>query len=84
VRDGLCAVGIRAHYFSPEIKANRFPVRFTDEMEVPFEYSLQFRYENQQDNADDILWLLPKEMKKAGVPAMLGVETENVLPLYMD
>jgi molybdate transport system ATP-binding protein len=84
LREGLCAVGIRAHYFSPEIKTNRFPVRFTDEMEEPFEYCLQFRYENQQDNAQDILWLLPKGMKRTGVPAMLGVEPDNVMPLYRD
>jgi molybdate transport system ATP-binding protein len=82
LREGLRAVGIRAHYFSPEIKANRFSVRFTDEMEEPFEYAIQFRYENQQDNAQDILWLLPKKMKSAGIPVMLGVEPENVLPLY--
>ncbi|MDR2923570.1 MAG: ATP-binding cassette domain-containing protein [Treponema sp.] len=84
LREGLRAVGIRAHYFSPEIKANRFPVRFTGEMEEPFEYTMQFRYENQKDNAQDILWQFPKEMKSAGVPAVLGVEPENVLPLYGD
>jgi molybdate transport system ATP-binding protein len=82
LREGLCAVGIRAHYFNPEIRQNRFPVRFTGGMEEPFEFSLQFRYENQQDNTEDILWLFPKEKKGAGVPAMLGVEPENVLPLY--
>jgi molybdate transport system ATP-binding protein len=82
VRDGLCAVGIRAHYFNPEIRQNRFPVRFTDGIEEPFEFCLQFRYENQPDNTQDVLWLLPKEKKGADVPAMLGVEPENVLPLY--
>jgi len=82
VREGLCAVGIRAHYFDPEIRQNRFPVRFTGEMEEPFEFSMQFRYENQKNNTEDILWLFPKEKKSAGVPATLGVEPENVLPLY--
>jgi molybdate transport system ATP-binding protein len=82
VRDCLCAVGIRAHYFDPEIRLNSFPVRFTDEMEEPFEFSLQFRYENQRDKTQDVLWLFPKEKKSACVPAMLGVEPENVLPLY--
>jgi len=82
LRDGLCAVGIRAHYFDPEIRQNRFPVRFTGEMEEPFEFCLQFRYENQKDNTQDVLWLFPKEKKSADVPAMLGVEAENVLPLY--
>jgi len=84
VREGLCAVGIRAHYFDPEIRQNRFSVRFTGEMEEPFEYCLQFRYENQRDNSQDVLWLLPKEKKSAGVPAILGVAAENVLPLYRE
>jgi molybdate transport system ATP-binding protein len=82
VREGLCAIGIRAHYFDPDIKLNRFPVRFTDEIEEPFEFSLQFRYENQQDKAQDIWWLFPKEKKSKKNPAMLGVEPENVLLLY--
>jgi molybdate transport system ATP-binding protein len=82
LRDGLCAVGIRAHYFDPEIRKNRFPVRFTDGMEEPFEYSLQFRYENQKDNTQELLWLLPKEKKWAAGQVMLGVDPENVLPLY--
>jgi molybdate transport system ATP-binding protein len=82
LREGLCAVGIRAHYFDPEIRQNRFPVRFTGEMEEPFEFCLQFRYENQKDKAQDVLWLFPKEKKSADVPAVLGVEPENVLPLY--
>jgi molybdate transport system ATP-binding protein len=82
LREGLCAVGIRAHHFDPQTKRNSFPVRFTDGMEEPFEYSLQFRYENQPDNTQDILWRFPKEKKWAAGPAMLGVEPENVLPLY--
>jgi len=82
LREGLRAVGIRAHYFDFETGQNRFPVRFTGEMEEPFEFCLQFRYENQRNNTQDILWLIPKEKKSAGVPAMLGVEPENVLPLY--
>jgi len=82
LREGLIAVGIRAHYFDPDIGQNRFPVRLTGEMEEPFELCLQFRYENQKDSSQDVLWLFPKEKKSAGVPAMLGVEPENVLPLY--
>jgi molybdate transport system ATP-binding protein len=82
VHDGLCAVGIRAHYFNPEIRRNRFPVRFTDEIEEPFEYILQFRYKNQAAAAPDIWWSIPKEMKRGKIPNELGVEPENILPLY--
>ncbi|MCL2401647.1 MAG: ATP-binding cassette domain-containing protein, partial [Oscillospiraceae bacterium] len=44
VRDGLCAVGIRAHYFNTETATNRNPINITGEMEEPFEYMVQFRY----------------------------------------
>jgi molybdate transport system ATP-binding protein len=82
VRDNLYAIGIRAHYFSPEIKQNRFPVSFTSETEEPFEYILQFRYKDQADNAPDIWWRIPKENKPGMAPAGLGIEPANVLPLY--
>jgi len=84
VQEGLCAVGIRAHYFDPETRRNRFPVRFTGGMEEPFEHVLQFRYVNQADGSRDILWQYPKDKKKERIPAMLGVEPENVLPLYKE
>jgi molybdate transport system ATP-binding protein len=80
--DSLCAVGIRAHHFNPEICRNRFPVRFMNEMEEAFEYVMQFRYENQVDDTQDILWRFPKEKKSVAIPTNLGVEPENVLPLY--
>jgi molybdate transport system ATP-binding protein len=82
VRDGIQAVGIRAHYFSPDLMRNSFPVRFTDEIEEPFEYILQFRYENQADETPDIWWRISKENKTGGIPAGLGIEPANVLPLY--
>jgi molybdate transport system ATP-binding protein len=82
VQDNVCAVGIRAHYFSPHITHNRFPVRFTDDMEEPFEYILQFRYENQADDAPDLWWQIPKEARNGQLPAELGIAPENVLLLY--
>jgi molybdate transport system ATP-binding protein len=82
LRGGLCAVGIRAHHFNPETARNRFPIRFMNEMEEPFEHVMQFRYERQTDENQDILWRFPKEKKSAVIPTMLGVEPENVLPLY--
>jgi hypothetical protein len=51
-------------------------------MEEPFEYALQFRYEHQADETQDILWRFPKEKKRDRIPAVLGVEPENVLLLY--
>ena len=82
VRDGLCAIGIRAHYFSAGVVQNSYPVRFTGELEEPFEYILQFRYEAQDDFSPDIWWRLPKGDRGADVPAALGVDPADVLPLY--
>ena len=82
VRDGVRAVGIRDNCFSPEIRENRFTVRFTDETEEPFGYTLQFRYEKQADEAPDICWYISKEMKAGGLPAELGIAPEDVLLLY--
>jgi len=82
VRDGLCAIGIRAHYFYPEVESNRLPVRFTGELEEPFEYILQFRYENQTNAAPDVWWRLAKGSRGAAMPAALGVDPADVLLLY--
>ena len=82
VRDGLRAVGIRAHYFSPAAQQNRFPVRFAEEMEEPFETILQFRYEGQKEDSPPIWWRLPKDKKPQRFPEELGVAAVNVLLLY--
>lgn len=82
LRDGLCAIGIRSHFFDAETGTNRYPVRFTGEMEEPFEYILQFRYETQDGDSPDVSCRLPKDKKGAGSTALLGVDPVNVLPLY--
>ena len=82
IRDDLCAIGIRAHYFSPDIKQNCFPVRFTGILEEPFEYIFQFRYENQADSEPDIWWRTPKPRKSGQDPPTLGIAPADVLPLY--
>jgi len=82
VRNDLCAIGVRAHYFDPETIQNRFRVRFTDEIESPFEYNVQFRYENQLDASQDIWWLIPKEKRTGQLPSELGVTSNNIMLLY--
>ena len=82
VRKGLCAIGIRAHYFDPKTSENRFPVRFTDEIEEPFENIFQFRYDKQLEETPDIWWRIPKEIKSDRIPAELGIASGNVLLLY--
>jgi molybdate transport system ATP-binding protein len=82
VRDELCAIGIRAHYFGAGIRQNRLPVTFTGEMEEPFEYILQFRYKNQDDESPDVWWRIAKGNKDAAMPQELGVAPADVLLLY--
>ena len=82
VRDDLVAIGVRARYFEANSEQNRFAVRLADEIEGPFEYNLQFRYENQLAEAQDICWIIPKEKKRGQFPAELGVAPANIMLLY--
>ncbi len=82
LREGLKAVGIRAHYFRPEGNQNSFPVIFTEEMEEPFETILQFRYASQAPDSPPVWWRLPKDKKPQAFPEKIGIAPVNVLPLY--
>lgn len=82
VQDHLAAIGIRAHYFAPEIGENQGKVVLVDEMEEPFEWILKFRYENAKPGADSVWWRLPKEKRPDHFPKALGVLPENVMLLY--
>ena len=82
VGEGLCAVGIRAHYFNPGTPHNRFPVRYVEEMEEPFETIIQFRYAGQRDESPAVWWRLAKDKRPAAFPAELGIAPVNVLLLY--
>ena len=82
VREGLRAVGVRAHYFGPNAPQNRFPVRLVEEMEEPFETILHFRYEGQREDSPAIWWRLNKEKRPQEFPQELGVAPANILLLY--
>lgn len=82
VRDGLQAIGIRAHYFNPAAPHNRIPVEYVEEMEEPFELILQFRCKAQTPDSPPIWWRLPKEKRPAVFPEELGVAPANILLLY--
>jgi len=82
VRDGLTAVGIRAHYFSADCMENRRRVRFTGEMEEPFEWVLEFRFEGQSPDSDPLWQRLPKDRRPGFLPHALGVAPRDVLLLY--
>ena len=82
VREALCAVGVRAHYFNPAAPQNRFPVRLVEEMEEPFETILQFRFASQKPDSPPVWWRLSKEKRPAQFPAELGIAPVNILLLY--
>jgi molybdate transport system ATP-binding protein len=82
VGDGLCAIGIRAHYFGPDKAENAYPVRVVDEIEEPFEWTVKFMYEGQRGGSDPIWWRVAKRDRTAETPKMLGVAPGDVLLLY--
>ncbi|MBQ9308894.1 MAG: ATP-binding cassette domain-containing protein [Clostridia bacterium] len=82
LRDDLCAVGIRAHYFHPLCPQNRLPVTLVREMEEPFEWVLQFRFPGQAEESQSLWWRLPKDKRPQSFPDTLGIAPVNVLPLY--
>ncbi len=82
VKDDLCAVGLRAHYFNPKVKENNFPVSFVNEREDPFELRILFRYQKQKEGTQDIWWRIPKDCRPQNMPECLGIAPQNVLLFY--
>lgn len=82
VKDGLEAVGIRAHDFRPEEAENRFPVRNVRELEEPFEWITEFRYEKQTPGSPAVWRRYSRDLKGETPPDELGVSPEKVLLLY--
>ena len=82
VRDGLTAIGIRAHDFRPDEPSNRFPVRILQEMEEPFEWISEFRYEKQNPGSPPVWWRYPREFRRQEPPEALGVSPDKILLLY--
>ena len=82
VRDGVCGVGLRAHYFHPRAAQNSVPVVPAGELEEPFEWIQLFRYEGQRADTEPLWWRLPKDKKPQAFPDRLGIAPVNVLLLY--
>lgn len=91
IKEGLKAIGIRAHFFCAEwdstitgedalkIRQNTHPVTIVDEMEGPFEWILQFRYKGQSEGSEAVWWRIPKAKKPYAYPEKPGVYQENIL-----
>ena len=81
VDDDLCAVGIRAHSFNAQTEQNRYPIYVMDEIEEPFEWTIQFRYQDQKDGTPDVWQRMPKDQKPQNTQA-LGVSPSDIQLLY--
>ena len=82
VRDGLKAIGIRAHDFHPDTEENCFPVRILRETEEPFEWISEFRYEHQAAGSSPVWRRYSREFRTNEPPKQLGVAPADVLLLY--
>ena len=81
VPEDVRAVGIRAHYLNPRAGRNSHPVRLAGEMEEPFEWILEFRWEGQREGSMPLWWRVPKDRRPVQFPGEPGVSPVNVLPL---
>lgn len=82
LREALCAVGLRAHSFSPDEKQNAAEVELIEQMEEPFEWTVRFRYKSAAQGAADCWWRIAKESKAEKMPRRLGIAPEHIMPLY--
>lgn len=82
VEDNLKAIGIRAHYFGPKVKVNKYPIVKTGEMEEPFEWIIRFRYKSQKADSKDLWWRIAKDKKTIEMPEELGIAPANIHLLY--
>ena len=82
VRDGLKAIGIRAHSFDLFSTQNRHEIEFVQEMEEPFEFVCQFKFKKQKKESEPVWWRFAKDKKPVVFPKELGISEENILLLY--
>lgn len=82
VRDDVKAVGVRAHQFRPDGQENRFPVEYLGEMEEPFGWIQEFRFQGQRAGTPPLWRRMPKELWDGRAAAELGVDPNHVLLLY--
>ncbi len=82
VRNGLKAVGIRAHYFTADSGENLYPVTFVGTTREPFETIFEFRYAGQSEDTEPLWWRIPNGDVPKKMPEKLGISSEDVLLYY--
>ena len=82
VRDGLKAVGIRAHYFNQNSRLNSNEIVIEGLFEEPFETTVLFRFRNQDAQSPSVWWRLPKDRVPREHELSIGIAPVNILLLY--
>ena len=84
IHDGLAGIGIRAHYFNMKTPNNKHRIIFVREMEEPFEWVIEFRFEGQPVESEALCWRFAKDKKPSVFPEELGIARANILLLYSE
>ncbi len=82
VKDNIVAVGIRAHYFNINAPKNRSDIVYESEMEEPFEWTVRFRFADQDADSEALWWRITKDKRPHDFPSAFGIAPENILLLY--
>ena len=82
VGDNINAIGIRAHYFNPTTPTNRYEVECCGDMEEPFEWIIEFRFNSSSADAPSVWWRVAKDKRPQVFPHELGIAPANILLLY--
>ena len=81
VNENINYVGIRAHEFDENEKENRNNIKIIQAIEQPFEIQIRFKYENQSENSQELLWTFKKDSNAQVNAKHLGIKSENILLL---
>ena len=81
VPENLTGIGLRAHCFVPGGTINAFPVRWDQNLEELFDWSILFRFQEQSQDSPAVWWRVPKSDFPNKLPTSLGIPPEEILLL---
>ena len=81
VNENINYVGIRAHEFEENEKENRNNIKIIQAIEQPFEIQVRFKYKNQSEDSQELLWTFKKDSNAQVKAKHLGIKSENILLL---
>jgi len=82
VEDTVSMIGIRAHYFYPDMAENAEKITVLEQIEEPFAWIIRFRFENQDQESDPVWWRVSKEKYDPDHPVRaLGISPADIMLL---